>query len=200
MRIIRTDIKNVLTVLSNIEEREKSLGTPRHIGESPLALPEITRIVSCVGQELKAQGWNKAKSCSAYADALKKASGLRDEGSDALFCFFMDMDNPVADILRAISIYGWEQEDRNAEKKGCGNALFVAFGLLIFRDCERYHGHRWDWEIEYVQWFARFAPDEFNAGASIALHAHFDLGFSLLAEMKGKKPLAWSYEGQGGQP
>jgi len=36
--------------------------------------------------------------------------------------------------------------------------------------------------------------------ASIALHAHFDLGFSLLAEMKGKKPLSWSYEGQGGQP
>ncbi|WP_046900336.1 hypothetical protein [Gluconobacter oxydans] len=200
MRSFNTNIETVLLALTNIEEREKSLGTTRHIGNTPLAPAEIKRIVSLVSQELKAQGLTKAKSGHAYAEGLKKVSGLRNVGPDELFRFFTDTKNPVAELLGAISIYGWEQEDNNQERKGFGNALFVAFGLLSFRDWERYHGHSWDWEIQYVQWFARFAPEEFNAGSSIALHAHFDLGFSLLAEMKGKKPLSWSYEGQGGQP
>ena len=180
----------------NAVERVKALGTSRHIGNAPLSVSEVERIVPLIRTDLKGQEFTTAKRANAYAETLRKSAYLRDAKPDHLLNFFVDSRIPASEI----SAFGWEQEDRNEERKGFGNALFVALGLLVFRDWERYHGHSWDCETQYVKWFIRFAPEEFNAGASIALHAHFDLGFSLLAEMKGKKPLSWSYEGQGGQP
>jgi len=182
----------------NVEERQKSLGTSRHIGNSPLALTEVERIVSLIRQDLKAQGFAKSERANAYASALKNASHLKHAGQHQLTTYFRNLHNPVSDLVRVVSAYGWEQEDFSAERKGFGNALFIALGLLTFRDWERYHGHSCDFEIQYVTWFARFSPDEFNAGASIALQAHHALGFSLLAEMKGRDPLPWFPENMGG--
>lgn len=180
----------------NAVERVKALGTSSHIGNAPLSVAEVERIVSIIRTDLKGQEFTTAKRANAYAETLRKSAYLRDVKPDHMLNFFLDSRIPASEV----SALGWEQEDVRAERKGFGNALFVALGLLVFRDWERYHGHSWACETQYVQWFIRFAPEEFNAGASIALHAHFDLGFSLLAEMKGKKPLSWSYEGQGGQP
>ncbi|MBF0851461.1 hypothetical protein HKD27_11085 [Gluconobacter sp. R75690] len=180
----------------NAVERVKALGTSRHIGNAPLSVAEVERIVSFIRTDLKGQEFTAAKRANAYAETLRKSAYLKEVKPDHLLNFLLDSRIPASEV----SALGWEQEDIEAERKGFGNALFVALGLLVFRDWERYHGHSWDCETQYVKWFIRFAPEEFNAGASIALHAHFDLGFSLLAEMKGKKPLSWSYEGQGGQP
>jgi|GEM_PF-5847985 len=195
MTYLKDIIKQLELNEKNVVERAKALGTTRHIGNASLSVTEIERIISLIRADLKGQGFTTAKRANAYAEALRKSAYLRDANPAHLLSFFVDSQIPASEV----SAFGWEQEDSNAELKGFGNALFVALGLLVFRDWERYHGHSLDCEIRYVQWFARFAPDEFNAGASIALHAHFDLGFSLLAEMKGKKPLPWSYEGQGGQ-
>ena len=196
MTYLKNIIKQLELTEKNVVERAKALGTTRHIGNASLSVTEIERIVSLIRADLKGQKFATAKRANAYAETLRKSVYLRDAHPAHLLNFFMGAETPASEV----SAFGWEQEDSNAELKGFGNALFVALGLLVFRDWERYHGHSLDCEIQYVQWFARFAPDEFNAGASIALHAHFDLGFSLLAEMKGKKPLPWSYEGQGGQP
>ncbi|GBR42617.1 hypothetical protein AA101099_2929 [Neoasaia chiangmaiensis NBRC 101099] len=194
MTYLKDIIKHFDLAEKNAVERMKALGTTRHIGNASLSVTEIERIISLIRADLKGQEFTTAKRANAYAETLRKSAYLRDANPAHLLSFFMGSQTPASEV----SAFGWEQEDSNAELKGFGNALFVALGLLVFRDWERYHAHSLDCEIRYVQWFVRFAPDEFNAGASIALHAHFDLGFSLLAEMKGKDPLPWSPENMGG--
>lgn len=199
MEYIYSNLEHFILTQLNVEARKKSLGTSRHVGNAPLSLGEVKRIISFIKQDLKGQGYTKAECACAYASVLKNTSYLRQADQKQLTSYFRSLDNPVSELIRKIAAGGWEKEDINAERKGFGNSLFVALALLTFRDWERYHGHHWDLEGQYIVWLARLYPDEFNVGASIALQAHHELGFSLLATMKGKVPLPWHCEGKGGQ-
>lgn len=199
MEYIKNTIEQLrLTELNNIA-RIKALGTPRHIGNEPLSKEEVHRIISLVKKDLKNSGFTFSGHATAYASTLKRASSLRDGGPARIHQFFMEWNSPVAETIRVVSAFGWEQEDIGAEKKGFGNALFIGLALLALRDWERYHGHDVAFELRYADWLGHLFGDEFAPGVSIAIHAHFGFGFSLLAEMRGKNPLPWSFDSKGGQ-